>query len=205
MQAMCLLTVDPFLIVKALNAVAFYIIIKKRSAYVKRMKSFGGNKRPLISPMYKDATLDFISEHTEDIELTGTTWQVYSVKWFNSSHHEVSDEEFNWTKMLLTIRYEERRVRRFGASTYPNEQQPKRYFIKMSLSLPSQTLIPTYEWEVDRQRKALDPGEKTECIKRMLSAALLQAQQQNPGVDYLYLKQPGRIKTVQRQKYVKVI
>ena len=166
------------------------------------MKSFGGNKRPLISSRYKDATLDFISEHTEEIEFIDSTWQVYSVKWFNSSHHEVSDQEFNETKMLLTIRYEERRVRRFGASTYPNEQQPKRYFIKMSLSLPSQTLIPTYEWEVDRQRKALDPDEKTQCIKRMLSAALLQAQQQNPGVDYLYLMRPGRIKTAQRQKVI---
>ena len=200
MQAMCLLTVDPLLIVKpkALSRYGIlYMIIKKCSAYVKRMKSFGGNKRRLISPLYKDATLEFISERTEHIELIQATWQVFSV---NSSHHEVSDEEFNWTKMLLTMRYEERRVRQFGASTYPNEQQPKRYFIKMSLSLP--TLIHTYEWEVDRQRKALDPSEKTECIKRMLSAALLQAQQQNPGVDYLYLKQPGRIKTAPRQKVI---
>ena len=51
MQATCLLTVDPLLIVKpkALSRYGIlYMIIKKCSAYVKRMKSFGGNKRLIM-------------------------------------------------------------------------------------------------------------------------------------------------------------
>ena len=68
----------------------------------------------------------------------------------------------------------------------------RRYFIKIFLFLAPQTLSLSYEREVNPQRKALDPSEKTECIKRMLSTVLLQAQQHHPGIDRLYLKQPAR-------------